>query len=210
MISFSKKSCQNKVMSTNRRLVLASTSRYRAELLARFGLPFERADPGVDEAPLAGEGPAQTALRLATLKAGAVRAAWPDALIIGSDQVASLDGKRLGKPGTHEKATRQLASASGRTVQFDTAVALLDATTGRTMSRLVPCQVTFRALDAGTIETYLLREKPYDCAGSAKAEGLGIALIERIQTDDPTSLVGLPLMALTELLALAGMPVLAG
>jgi septum formation protein len=209
MISFSKKSCQNKVMSSNRRLVLASTSRYRAELLGRLGMAFEQADPAVDEAPVAGESPATTALRLAVLKAEAVRPAWPDALIIGSDQVASLDGARLGKPGTHANARRQLELASGRTVQFDTAVALANAATGQTQSRLVACRVTFRKLDDRTIETYLERERPYDCAGSAKAEGLGIALIASMHTEDPTSLIGLPLIALTELLALAGMPVLA-
>lgn len=197
-------------MSAPRPLVLASTSRYRRELLERLGLPFSCDAPDIDEAPLPGEAPAATAMRLAVLKAEAVRAAWPDALILGSDQVASLDGERLGKPGTHANAVRQLSLASGRTVQFDTGVALCDAVTGETRSRLVACRVTFRKLDARAIEDYLQREKPYDCAGSAKSEGLGIALIERMETEDPTSLVGLPLIAVTGLLAAAGLPVLAG
>lgn len=208
MISFHEKSCQNKAMSTSRRLVLASTSPYRRDLLARLGIVFECAPPQVDEAPLAGEAPAETAQRLAAEKAQAVAGAWPGALIIGSDQVASLDGVRLDKPGNHENAVRQLEFASGRTVRFDTAVALLDAASKQVRRALVPCAVTFRRLDARSIEAYLRREQPYDCAGSAKSEGLGIALIERIDTTDPTSLVGLPLIALTGLLAEAGIPVI--
>jgi len=207
MISFLKKSCQNKAMSPSRTLVLASTSRYRKELLARLGLPFETAAPEVDETPLPGEAAADCAQRLAESKAQAVRGRWPGALIIGSDQVATLDGVRLDKPGTHANAVRQLAMASGRTVRFDTAVTLLDAAAGTRRTQLVPCEVRFRTLDARSIETYLQREKPYDCAGSAKVEGLGIALIERIETADPTALVGLPLIALTGLLAEAGVPV---
>ena len=208
MISFREKSCQNKAMSSPRPLVLASTSPYRRELLARLGLAFECARPQTDEAPLAGESPAETALRLAAGKAQAVAGAWPGALIIASDQVASLDGVRLDKPGNHENAVRQLTFASGRTVQFDTAVALLDASTNQVRRALVPCAVTFRRLDARAIETYLQREQPYDCAGSAKSEGLGIALIERIDTEDPTSLIGLPLIALTGLLGEAGVTVI--
>ncbi len=207
MISFQEKSCQNTAMSPSRRLVLASTSPYRRELLARLGLGFECARPQTDETPFTDESPAETALRLAAGKAQTVAGAWPGALIIGSDQVASLDGVRLDKPGSHENAVRQLTFASGRTVQFDTAVALLDAASGEMRSALVPCAVTFRRLDAATIEAYLRREQPYDCAGSAKSEGLGIALIERIDTADPTSLVGLPLIALTGLLAQAGVAV---
>ncbi|MGE0875747.1 MAG: Maf family nucleotide pyrophosphatase [Burkholderiales bacterium] len=195
-------------MSSPRQLVLASTSRYRRQLLERLGLPFACANPALDETPLAGEAPAERAMRLATCKAQAVRDAWPDALIIGSDQVAALDGTQLDKPGTHENAVHQLQLASGRTVRFDTAVVLLDGASGEVRSRLVPCRVTFRALDAHTIDAYLRREQPYDCAGSAKAEGLGIALIERIDTADPTSLIGLPLIALTGMLAEAGVPVL--
>lgn len=208
MISFREKSCQNNAMTPPKTLVLASTSRYRKELLARLGMPFESARPEVDEAPVDGESPAATALRLAEAKARAVAAAWPGALIIGSDQVASLEGTRLDKPGSHQNAVRQLRFASGRTVRFETAVALLDAAAGRIRTTLVPCEVTFRRLGDAQIEAYLRAEQPYDCAGSAKSEGLGIALIERIDTADPTSLVGLPLIALTTMLADAGMPVL--
>ncbi len=189
-----------------RRLLLASTSPYRKALLERLGLRFDVAAPGVDEAALRGEAPEQTALRLSVLKAKAVQAAG--AIVIGSDQVASLDGRRLGKPGSHDKAVRQLRRLSGRTAEFHTAVTVLDSASGELHSRVVPCRVTFRDLAADTIETYLQREQPYDCAGSAKAEGLGIALIARIDTDDPTSLIGLPLIALTEMLARAGLRVL--
>lgn len=195
-------------MTPSRPLVLASTSRYRKELLARLGLSFETARPEVDEAPLPGEAADATAMRLAEAKARAVASAWPDARVIGSDQVASLDGTRLDKPGSHENAVRQLRLASGRTVRFDTAVALLDTADGRLRTVLVPCDVTFRRLDDAAIESYLRREQPYDCAGSAKSEGLGIVLLERIETPDPTSLVGLPLIALTAMLAESGLPVL--
>ncbi len=191
--------------SEPRRLVLASTSRYRRELLARLGLPFDCARPEADETPLAGEAPGQTALRLAEAKARAVQAAYPDALIIGSDQVASCEGRRLDKPGTHENAVAQLSFLSGRIASFDTAVTLLDSLADRAETRLVPCRVHFRRSDSARIEAYLRREQPYDCAGSAKAEGLGIALIERIETDDPTSLIGLPLIALTDLLGNLGL-----
>ncbi len=196
-------------MPSPRQIVLASTSKYRRELLERLGMPFECADPGLGEASLAGEAPASTALRLAEAKAQAVTLRFPDALIIGSDQVASCDGKRLDKPGGHANAARQLALMSGRTANFDTAVAVLDARSGRLHARVVPCSVTFRPLTPALIDRYLSLEQPYDCAGSAKAEGLGIALIARIETDDPTSLIGLPLIALTELLVQAGFDVLA-
>ena len=195
-------------MDQPRRLVLASTSRYRKELLGRLGLAFETAAPGVDERALPGEAPAQTALRLATLKAQALRTQFREALIVGSDQVASCDGERLGKPGDHANAVRQLRNLSGKTAQFDTAVSLFDAKSGALQSRVVPCRVAFRTLDDARIEAYLRRERPYDCAGSAKSEGLGIALIARMETDDPTSLVGLPLIALCEMLERAGLPVL--
>jgi septum formation protein len=195
-------------MPAPRRVVLASTSRYRRALLERLGFPFECADPRTDEAPREGETFRQIALRLAEAKARATAPAFPDSLIIGSDQVASCDGARLDKPGTHENAMRQLASLSGKMARFETAVALLDAKSNRVLTRLVPCNVTFRTLSTEVIEEYLRKEKPYDCAGSAKSEGLGIALIARMETDDPTSLVGLPLIALTDLLAEAGMPVL--
>ena len=194
-------------MAQPRRLVLASTSRYRKDLLGRLGLAFEVAAPHVDERPLAGEDAEDTALRLAALKAQSVRAAHRDALIIGSDQVATSGGRTLGKPGDHATAVRQLKSLSGKSADFHTALALLDAATGAVQTRVVPCRVHFRTLDDARIERYLQKEKPYDCAGSAKAEGLGIALIARIETEDPTSLIGLPLIALTEMLERAGLPV---
>ena len=150
-----------------------------------------------------------TAARLALAKARAVALRFGDALIIGSDQVASCDGQRFDKPGNHANAARQLSLLSGKTARFDTAVALFDAASGTVACRSVPCAVTFRPLTARQIETYLRKERPYDCAGSAKSEGLGIALIARFETDDPTSLIGLPLIALSEMLAAAGMPVIA-
>ena len=194
-------------MDNPRRLVLASGSRYRKELLGRLGLAFEIALPNVDESPQPGEPPADTALRLAAQKARALEKKYPEALIIGSDQVASSAGRRFDKPGNHENARRQLRDLSGKTAQFDTAVALLDARDGSLQTRGVPCRVTFRALDDALIERYLQKEQPYDCAGAAKAEGLGIALIARIETDDPTSLIGLPLIALSEMLRNAGLSV---
>ena len=195
-------------MAQSRRLVLASTSAYRKALLARLALAFEVASPQVDERALGGEVPADTALRLAALKAQSVRAAYRDALIIGSDQVAMSAGRLLGKPGDHATAARQLRSLSGKSADFYTAVALLDAANGRLQSELVGCRVHFRQLDDARIENYLRREQPFDCAGSAKAEGLGIALIARIETDDPTSLIGLPLIALSAMLERAGLPVI--
>lgn len=195
-------------MPSLRQVVLASTSIYRRALLERLGFPFECADPKTDEAPLSGEAPGQTALRLAKAKARTAALSFPDALIIGSDQVASCDGARLEKPGTRDNAMRQLTALSGKVASFDTAVVVLDAKAGKLGAKLVGCRVTFRSLSREAIEGYLRREQPYDCAGSAKAEGLGIALIARIETDDPTSLIGLPLIALSELLAEAGMPVL--
>ena len=195
-------------MASSRQLVLASSSKYRRALLARLGLPFECVHAGVDEAEIAGEAPADTALRLSVLKARAVAQRFPRALVIGSDQVASCDGVRLGKPGNYANAVRQLESMSARTTTFATAVTVLDAASSRVGSRVVPCRVTFRELTRAQIEAYLIREQPYDCAGSAKAEGLGIALIARIDTEDPTSLIGLPLIALAELLAEAGLPVI--
>ena len=188
-----------------RQLVLASTSSYRRTLLERLGLAFEVAAPKCDETPLAGEAAQDTASRLAALKAKSLR--YPDALVIGSDQVASSGGIRLGKPGNHATATRQLRTLSGKAAEFHTAVALLDTRSGELQQRIVPCRVVFRTLDERTIEEYLRREQPYDCAGSAKAEGLGIALIARIDTEDPTSLIGLPLIALTEMLGRAGLRV---
>ena len=197
-------------MLESRPLVLASTSRYRRELLGRLGLPFECIDPAVDERAFAGEAPAATAVRLAEAKARTAAVRYPRALIIGSDQVASCNGAILDKPGTHANAVRQLTMMSGRTASFDTAVALCDAPSGTMHAVVVPCRVHFRQLSAAQIEDYLQREQPYDCAGSAKSEGLGIALIARIECDDPTALIGLPLIALTGLLQRLGMPVLRG
>ena len=190
-----------------RRVVLASTSKYRQALLERLGLAFETAPPRVDERPLHGEAPADTALRLSALKAQAVDRMFPDALIIGSDQVAAMGYERFGKPGDHTSAVRQLQALSGNGVDFHTAVTVLDTRVRKAESRVVRCHVVFRTLDKRRIEAYLRREQPYDCAASAKAEGLGIALIERIETDDPTSLIGLPLIALCELLERAGLQV---
>jgi septum formation protein len=183
------------------RLVLASTSPYRRQLLERLGIPFEVAAPRVDETPLAGESPRDTALRLSVLKAKAV----PGDVVIGCDQVASLEGRVMDKPGNHANAVAQLRAMSGRTVDFHTAVTVKSADL---QSRVVPCRVTFRTLSDSVIEAYLRKEQPYDCAASAKAEALGIALIARIETDDPTSLIGLPLIALTGMLEKAGLPVL--
>ena len=195
-------------MPQARKLVLASGSPYRRELLARLGLAFESAAPHCDEAPLAGEAPAATAIRLALAKAQSLQRKFAGALIIGSDQVASSGGIRYEKPGTHDNAARQLRALSGKAADFHTAVALLDSGSGKAESRVVACRVLFRELDEQRIERYLRREQPYDCAASAKAEGLGIALIARIETEDPTSLIGLPLIALTEMLERAGLPVL--
>jgi septum formation protein len=194
-------------MAQSRRLVLASTSKYRKTLLARLGLAFEVAAPGIEERVVPGESPEETALRLSVLKAQAVQDRFGDALIIGSDQVAAMGSERFGKPGDHDSAVRQLRRLSGNAVDFHTAVSLLDARTKALQSRLVPCRVFFRTLDERRIEAYLRREQPYDCSASAKAEGLGIALIARIETDDPSSLIGLPLIALTEMLERAGLPV---
>jgi 7-methyl-GTP pyrophosphatase len=195
-------------MDQPRELVLASTSVYRRSLLQRLALRFEVAAPETDESPLPGERPEQTAWRLSLDKARAVARRFPDALVIGSDQVAALGGQRLGKPGNHANARQQLHSLSGKAADFHTAVSLLDARTGEARTHIVPCRVVFRRLDERQIESYLRLEQPYDCAGSAKSEGLGIVLIERIETEDPTSLIGLPLIALSTMLAQAGMPVL--
>jgi septum formation protein len=190
----------------NRTLVLASTSRYRQVLLARLGIPFVVAAPEVDESTLPGELPAGTALRLAEAKARAVAARFPDALVIGSDQVADCAGRPVGKPGTRERARVQLAELSGRTVVFHTGVALV--ADGRCHSALVDVTSTFRALSAADIDAYLDREQPWDCAGSVKSETLGIALFESIVSDDPTALIGLPLIAVTRMLRAEGLDVL--
>lgn len=190
-----------------RRLVLASTSPYRQALLERLGLPFDVAAPGTDETALAGETPAATAFRLAGAKAKGIAANHPDALIIGSDQVADCGGRPVGKPGTHERAVAQLRELSGRTVTFHTGVALLDASSGECQTALVDVRSTFRFLSDTEIEAYLRREQPYDCAGSVRSEGLGIALFESIESDDPTALIGLPLIRLTTMLRAAGVAV---
>lgn len=189
-------------------LVLASTSRYRRQLLARLGLPFEVRAPNVDEKVLAGEAPAQTATRLAEAKARAVATQFRDALVIGSDQVADADGSALSKPGDHATAVVQLGALSGRTVVFHTAVALVDAGSGRCDVRLVDVKSTFRRLTDEVVERYLARERPYDCAGAVKSEGLGIALFDAIESDDPTALIGLPLIAVTQMLRTYGVDVL--
>ncbi|MDR3221979.1 MAG: Maf family nucleotide pyrophosphatase [Candidatus Accumulibacter sp.] len=191
-----------------RQLVLASTSPFRRELLGRLGFPFETVNPQTDESPLPDEVPEDTALRLSEAKARAAAPLFPDALIIGSDQVAVLDGRAYGKPGTHDNAVRQLRTMRGRTVNFFTGLCLLDARTGQARVRGVPTLVTFRDLRDEEIESYLVREQPYHCAGAAKSEGLGIAIIARMQGDDPNALIGLPLIALCELLREAGCPVL--
>jgi len=185
-------------------LILASTSRYRRELLSRLGLPFEVLSPNVDETPLPGESPSDTALRLSVLKAQTAAAKYPDALIIGSDQVLMLDSEQLGKPGNFDKAFAQLKKMQGRAMVFHTALTLLNSRTGHTQTRDVPTVVHIRPLSDAQITAYLHKEKPFDCAGSAKSESLGIALMTRMQSPDPTALVGLPLMALTEMLGNEG------
>ena len=188
-----------------RALVLGSTSRYRRELLERLRQPFEVLAPEVDETPLPGEAPAALAQRLALAKARAVAAQRPGAIVIGSDQVADLNGEPLGKPGNHERAVAQLRRMSGQTVLFQTALAVVCQETGFEASELALVKVVFRQLDDATIERYLRAEQPYDCAGSAKSEGLGIALLERIDNDDPTALIGLPLIHTARLLRQAGL-----
>jgi len=189
------------------RLILASSSAYRRELLSRLGLPFEAIAPDIDETALPGEAPEETALRLAREKAAAIAGRHPGALVIGSDQVATLDGEQIGKPGDHARALAQLQKMRGRRVSFHTALCLWDG-------RLPPEQaarvenvqvfVTFRDLPDHELDAYLRIEQPYDCAGSAKNEGLGIALLERIDSSDPTALTGLPLITLTGMLRRAG------
>jgi septum formation protein len=191
-----------------RDLVLASSSPYRRELLGRLGLPFRSVAPAVDETPLPGELHDRLVSRLAEAKARAVARENPGALVVGSDQVAVLDGERLGKPGSHGRAVAQLLRASGRRVEFLTGLCLLDAPTGHAQVDVIPFAVQFRPLDQARVERYLERERPYDAAGSFKSEGLGVALFERMEGEDPTALVGLPLIRLTTMLAEAGVDVL--
>lgn len=191
-----------------RPVILASTSRYRRELLTRLRLPFEVQSPEVDETPLPGETPHALAIRLALEKADAVAARFPGAVVIGSDQVADLGGEALGKPGDHQRATAQLRRMRGQTLIFQTAVAVVCRATGFVQRDIAPVRVVFRDLSDAAIEQYLLAEQPYDCAGSAKSEGLGIALLDAINSDDPTALVGLPLIRTCRMLRAAGVELL--
>ena len=196
-------------LKTNRPpLVLGSTSVYRRDLLQRLRLPFEVAAPQVDESPRPGEAPAALALRLALEKAREVAARHPGAVVIGADQVADLAGQAMGKPGTHARAVAQLQALRGQWVSFHTAVAVLRPDTGFEQVQLAPVRVRFRALSDADIARYLALEQPYDCAGSAKCEALGIALLEAIESDDPTALVGLPLIRTCRMLCEAGIDVL--
>jgi septum formation protein len=192
----------------SRALVLGSTSPYRRELLERLRVPFEVAAPDVDETPLPGEMPLALAQRLALAKAQAVAAQFPHAVVIGSDQVADLHGEPLGKPGTHERATEQLRRMRGQMVVFQTALAVVCVETGFVQQDVAAVRVLFRDLSDAEIEAYLIAEEPYDCAGSAKSEGLGIALLERIDNDDPTALIGLPLIRTARMIRAAGVKLL--
>jgi len=194
--------------SLARTLILGSTSRYRRELMQRLQLPFEVVAPDVDETPQPNETPANLAGRLALAKAHAVARLHPSAVVIGSDQVADLQGEPLGKPGDHPRAVAQLRRMRGQTVVFQTAVAVVCLETGFAQSALAPVRVVFRNLSDDEIEAYLRAEQPYDCAGSAKSEGLGIALLDAIDSDDPTALVGLPLIRTCQLLRAAGVKLL--
>ena len=189
-----------------RTLILGSTSPYRRELLQRLRIPFEVQGPEVDETPHAGETPMVLAQRLALAKAQAVAQRFPQAIVIGSDQVADLHGEPLGKPGNHANAVKQLQQLRGQTVVFQSAVSVVCLATGFTQSDLAQVKVQFRHVSDTAIEAYLQAEQPYDCAGSAKSEGLGIALLERIDNQDPTALVGLPLILTCRLLRAAGLP----
>lgn len=185
-------------------IVLASTSTFRAELLARLGIEFEVDAPQAEESPREGENAEQMVMRLAEAKARAVAARHATALIVGSDQCAVLDDRILGKPGTHERATEQLRGLSGRQVVFHTGLCLLNTATGTVQTDAVPFTVVFRELEGDQIERYLRAEQPYGCAGSFKSEGLGIALFERLLGEDPTALIGLPLIRLVDMLAREG------
>ncbi|NDZ12547.1 septum formation inhibitor Maf [Variovorax sp. WS11] len=191
-----------------RPVILASTSRYRRELLGRLRLPFDVQPPEVDETPLPGESPRALAERLALEKAMAVARRFPEAVVIGSDQVADLAGEPLGKPGDHARATAQLRRMRGQTLVFQTAVAVVCQANSFSQRELAPVRVVFRNYSDAAIESYLLAEQPYDCAGSAKSEGLGIALLDAIDSDDPTALVGLPLIRTANMLRAAGVDLL--
>ncbi len=197
----------NRAQQTLARVVLGSTSRYRAELLRRLIPDFDQRAPGAEESALTGEAPGTGALRLAIAKAGAAAYGAQGALVIGSDQVAELDGVILDKPGSTDNARRQLAASSGRTVQFHTALCVLDTRDGRRHTHVDHTRVSFRSLAALDIERYVEREQPLDCAGSFKCEGLGISLFERIDNEDPTALIGLPLIALARILRECGVAI---
>jgi septum formation protein len=192
----------------NRLLVLGSSSPYRRELLSRLRLQFTVEIPDVDESARAGEAPRELALRLALAKAHVVAARFPQAIVIGSDQVADLAGEAIGKPGSHEKAVAQLRQMRGETVVFHTAVAVVCAQSGFEQVELAPVKVKFRRLTDAEIESYLRVEQPYDCAGSARSEGLGVAILDAIESDDPTALVGLPLIRTCRMLRAAGLKIL--
>lgn len=188
-------------------LILGSSSIYRRDLLQRLQIPFDVSNPDIDETPLPGESPDATAVRLAAAKTRAVAATHPGALIIGADQVAVFEGIQLGKPLNHHNATRQLQLVRGKEVLFYTALCLFNSDQGNMQARLVPSRIKFRLLSDHQIENYLDKEQPYHCAGSAKLEGLGIALIEHMESEDPTALIGLPLIALVEMLTLEGVEI---
>ncbi len=190
------------------RLVLASTSPYRKELLARLGVDFTTAAPNVDETPLHGESADATSLRLAIAKARALATTFPSSLIIGSDQVALLHGEQLGKPGTHERAVAQLKAMRGQTLVFHTALCLYNTATGSTQTAIDETRVVMRDYSDEQIETYLQREQPYNCAGSAKTEGLGVVMIARIENNDPTAIIGLPMIELVTMLNNEGFAIL--
>ncbi len=204
----SKDNQQTTLASSGRPLILGSTSRYRKELLARLRIPFETASPDVDETPHSNESPKDLALRLALAKARAVALKYPEAVVIGSDQVADLEGTPLGKPGNHANAILQLQRMRGKTVIFQTALSVVCIATGYERTDLAEVKVKFRDLSDAEIETYLRAEEPYDCAGSAKSEGLGIALLDAIDNDDPTALIGLPLIRTCQMLREAGVKLL--
>ncbi|MCE2666773.1 MAG: Maf family nucleotide pyrophosphatase [Limnohabitans sp.] len=204
----SKDNQQTTLASSGRPLILGSTSRYRKELLTRLRIPFETASPDVDETPHSNESPKDLALRLALAKARAVALKYPEAVVIGSDQVADLEGTPLGKPGNHANAILQLQRMRGKTVIFQTALSVVCIATGYERTDLAEVKVKFRDLSDAEIETYLRAEEPYDCAGSAKSEGLGIALLDAIDNDDPTALIGLPLIRTSQMLREAGVKLL--
>ena len=195
------------MQQSNLSVILGSTSVYRKELLTRLGIAFTTAKPEVDETPWPDESPFALAQRLALAKAKAVAAQRPDAVVIGSDQVADLNGQPLGKPGSHDRAVAQLRAMSGQTIQFHTALSVVCLASGFERSDVATVRVVFRTLKDDEIERYLRAEQPYDCAGSAKSEGLGIALLSKIDSDDPTALIGLPLIRTCELLRAAGVQV---